>query len=215
MKIKTCAVLGLGKFGMSIAEELARAGAEVMAVDIIEERVHAIADRVTHAVVADVCDTENIADLGLANMDIVVIGITSSIDASVLVTILAKEAGVPFVLAKADGDIHARILQKVGADRIVIPEKEFGIRMARNLLSGNFMDFIELSDNISMIEIPVKDSWEGKNLIELNLRKKFKANVIAIRSGQNLISNPEPDMPLQKDMSLLMIVEKQFVSKLA
>ena len=215
MRVKSCAVLGLGKFGMSLAKELAKAGAEGMTVGIDEEKVHAGAEFSTCSVKADVRDTEDVESLGLSNMDIVVVAITSNMDASILATILAKEEGVPFVLAKADGEIHAKILQKVGADRIVVPEKEYGIRMARNLLSGNFMDFIELSENVSMIEMPAKEEWQGKSLIELDLRKKYKANVIAIRSGEEVISNPEPNMPLQKGMSLLLIVEKQFVSKLA
>lgn len=215
MKVKSCAVLGLGKFGMSLAKELSVAGAEVMVVDLDEEKVHVAAEFATCAVSADVRDAEEIANLGLSNMDIVVVAITSSMDASILATILAKEEGVPFVLAKADGEIHAKILQKVGADRIVVPEKEFGIKMARNLVSGNFVDFIELSKNVRMIEMPVKDEWQGRSLKDLDLRKKYKVNVIAIRSGDEVISNPEPDMPLQKDMGLLLTVEKQFVSKLA
>lgn len=215
MKGKSCAVFGLGKFGMSIARELSVSGAEVMVVDVDDEKVHIASEFATCAISADVRDTETMNSLGLSNLDIVVVAITSNLDASVLATILAKEEGVPFVLAKADGEIHAKILQKVGADRIVVPEKEFGIRMARNLMSGNFVDFVELSNNVRMIEMPVKDEWQGKSLIELDLRKKYKVNVIAIRSGNEVISNPEPDMPLQKEMSLLLIVEKQYVSKLA
>lgn len=214
MKKKSFAVLGLGKFGQSVAREMASAGVDVLAADISEEHVHAIADAVTCAMRVDVCDSEAMGSLGLSNLDGVIIAITGSLDASIMATILAKEAGVLMVIAKAKDEIHARILKKVGADRTVIPEKESGIRMARCLVSGNFIDFIELSDRISMVEIPVKPEWIGKNLKELHLREKAGINVIALRMGKELTVSIDPEQPLNAECSLWITIDKRNIRNL-
>lgn len=215
MKEKSYAVIGLGKFGTAIAEELSRAGAEVLAVDNDEERVHELASIVTCAVKADVCDAESMETLGLSNMDGVVVAITESLDASIMGTILAKEAGVDYIIAKARDAIHARILEKVGADKVIVPEKESGVRIARSMMSGKFLDFIELSDRIRMIEIPVKEEWIGKTLIELNLRKSKKINVIAVRNvDEEVIVNFDPERPIKEGMSMLITVDRNDIAKL-
>lgn len=215
MKTKSFAILGLGKFGTSIAEEMAKAGVNVLVVDQDEERVHGLADIVTHAVKADVCDSEAMNELGLSNMDGVVIAIAESVEASVMATIIAKEAGVPLVVAKARDAVHARILRKVGADRVIIPEKESGIRMARSLMNGNFIDFIELSERISMIEIPVRAEWVGKCLLELRLREKFGINVIAMNIGGEMEVAVDPQIPLKENSSMWVTIEKKDIGKLA
>lgn len=215
MKKKTYAVLGLGKFGISIATELAKAGAEVLAVDLSDENVHNIADTVTYAVKADVCDAEAMNSLGLSNMDGVVVAITESMDASIMATILAKEAQVPFVMSKAKDEIHKRILEKVGADRVIIPEKESGVRMAYNMLSGNFMDLVELSDRIRLIEIPIRPEWQGKTLRELNLRQKQKINILAIRKANEVVVNIDPDEKLEEGITMWITVDKADMFKLA
>lgn len=214
MTKKSYAILGLGKFGQSIALELSKAGAEVLAVDIDEERIQEIAPYITYAVTADICDTTAMDSLGLSNMDAVIVAITNSLDASVMATIYAKEAGVPFVLAKSRDEIHSRILEKVGADRIIIPEKSTGVRIARNIISGNFIDFIELSTNIRMIEIAIRNEWVNQSLKDLNLRKKYNINVIAIRQNGEIIITPDPDMALSSDISLLVIADKKDLPKL-
>ncbi|MDD6857258.1 potassium channel family protein [Lachnospiraceae bacterium HCP1S3_C3] len=215
MDKKSYAVIGLGRFGAAIAAELARAGAEVLAVDQDEERVHELSSLVTCAVKADVCDAEIMDSLGISNMDGVVVAITESLDASIMATIYAKEAGVGYVLAKARDAIHARILDKVGADKVIIPEKESGVRMARNMISGSFLDFIELSDRVRMIEIPVKEEWVGKTLIELDLRKKKQINVVAVRDVDNEVYvNFEPDRPLEGGMSMFVTVDRNNIAKL-
>ncbi|MBD5135331.1 MAG: TrkA family potassium uptake protein [Lachnospiraceae bacterium] len=212
---KSYAVIGLGRFGAAIAEELSRAGAEVLAVDEDEERVHELASIVTCAVKADVCDAESMESLGLSNMDGVVVAITENLDASIMGTILAKEAGVDYILAKARDAIHARILEKVGADKVIVPEKESGIRIARSMMSGKFLDFIELSNRIRMIEIPVKEEWIGKTLIQLNLRKTKKINVIAVRNvDDEIIVNFEPERPIKAGMSMLVTVDRNDIAKL-
>lgn len=215
MDKKSYAVIGLGRFGAAIAAELARAGAEVLAVDQDEERVHELSSLVTCAVKADVCDAEIMDSLGISNMDGVVVAITESLDASIMATIYAKEAGVGYVLAKARDAIHARILEKVGADKVIIPEKESGVRMARNMISGSFLDFIELSDRVRMIELPVKEEWIGKTLIELDLRKKKQINVVAVRDVDGEVYvNFEPDRPLQGGMSMFVTVDRNNIAKL-
>lgn len=212
---KSYAVMGLGRFGAAIAEELSRAGAEVLVVDEDEERVHELASIVTCAIKADVCDAESMESLGLSNMDGVVVAITENLDASIMGTILAKEAGVDYILAKARDAIHARILEKVGADKVIVPEKESGIRIARSMMSGKFLDFVELSDRIRMIEIPVKEEWIGKTLIQLNLRKTKKINVIAVRNvDDEIIVNFEPERPIKAGMSMLVTVDRNDIAKL-
>lgn len=212
---KSYAVLGLGKFGKSIAEEMAKAGAEVMVVDNDEESVNEMADTVTYAVKADICDVATMKSLGLSNMDGVVVAITDNLDASIMGTILSKEAGVPYVIAKSSGSIHTRILEKVGADKVIVPERESGIRVARNMLSSNYMDFIELSDRIRLVEVPVKQEWVGKTLKELNLRKKEKINVIAIRKGSEMLVNLDPDVPMKEGITLLVMVDRHDLERLA
>ncbi len=209
---KSFAVFGLGKFGRSVATELANAGADVLAID--KERVHALADVVTCAVAADIRDTEAMEELGISNMDAVVVAITRSLDASILATIFAKEAGVPYVIAKSQDETHSKILKKVGADKVVRPELETGIRIARHLATGNILDFVELSETIKMLEINIKPDWAGCTLRELDLRGKEHINVIAIRKDGELIVNPDPDSILAPDLSMLITVEKKYLHRL-
>lgn len=212
MKKKSFAVFGLGKFGESVAMELAAAGAEVLALDIDEEKVHEVASFVTCAMKVDVCDVETMESLGLSNMDGVIIAITGNLDASIMATLICKEAGVPYVLAKTGDQIHATILKKVGADKVIVPEKESGLRVARNLIAGNFKEFIELSDRVRMIEIAVKPEWIGKTLRELNLRQKSRINVIGIRDKNDLILNFDPDTPIDKNFSFIVVLDKKDLS---
>lgn len=211
---KSFAVFGLGKFGSSVVTELANAGADVLAVDINKERVHALADIATCAVAVDIRDTEAMESLGISNMDAVVVAITGSLDISILATIFARESGVPYVIAKSRDATHSKILLKVGADKIVRPELEAGVRIARHLSTGNILDFVELSDTIKMIEINIRPEWAGHTLRELNLREKEHINVIALRKNGELIVTPPPDNVLETGLSMLVIVEKKYLHKL-
>lgn len=210
------AVIGLGKFGSSVAMELAAAGASVLAIDMDEEKVQNVADYVTYAVKADACDAKALSSLGISNMDAVIVAITGSLDASIMATIFAKEAGVPLVIAKAKEEMHAKILTKTGADRVIVPEKESGIRVAHNVLAGHFLEFVELSHKIRMVEVQVKEEWVGKNLRELKLRNKYQANVIAIKENMQSEAsmNIDPDMKLKRNMTLWMVIDKNGVNKL-
>jgi len=197
--INSYAVIGMGRFGSSVAKELTKSGADVLAIDSNEEKVRSVAEFVTQAVKADITDAETVSALGLGNMDAVIVAVTRSMDASILATISAKENGAPYVIAKAMDEMHAKILAKVGADRVIIPEKESGVRIARNLINGNFLDFYELSDHISMVEIAVKKEWVGKNLRQLDFRREYGVNVIAYDAvDEELIVNIPPDMPLKE-----------------
>ena len=170
---QTYAVLGLGRYGSAVAKELVENGAEVLGVDINENIVNEISAYLPLCKCADITDPEVIKRLGIANIDVVIVSMADSLEASVMAVTLCKEAGVKTVIAKCGNEMHQKILSKVGADKVVFPESESGIRLAKNLLSAGFMDIIELSKNVSMVEIDARTEWIGKNLIELNLRKNM------------------------------------------
>lgn len=191
------AVLGLGRFGKTVALTLAEAGVQVMAVDISEEAVQDIVDEVTYAVVGDVTDPDMVRSLGLGNMDGVFIAIANNLEASVMATLLAKESGAAYIVAKGENEIHKKILTRMGADKVVIPEQEMGISAARNMILGKFMDLVELSDDVSLIEMAIPKQWIGKNLIELDLRGQYGVNVVAIKSKNVTDVTPSPSKPME------------------
>ncbi len=211
---KSVVIFGLGKFGESIARELINAGCDVLAIDVNKERVQNISDIATYAVQADVCDTETMKSLGISNMDAAVIAITGNLNASIMATIFAEEAGVPYVIAKASDEIHTKILTRVGADKTIIPEHESGVRIAHRLMAGNVLDFFELSHSIRMVEIQVKPEWVGGSLRSLDLRKKYHINVIAIRQNDEIDQSPDPDNPLFADQTMLITINKKDLEKL-
>lgn len=215
MSIKqTYAVFGLGRYGRAVAKELVENGAEVLAVDIDPELVNDAIDDIPYCKCADVTDEDVITQLGISNMDVVIIAIATNLEASVMATMLCKDAGVKNVIVKCSNEMNCKILSKVGADRVVFPESESGIRLAKNLLSDGFMDIIELSKDVSMIELDVRPEWEGKSLIELNLRRKYSVNVVAIVQDNNVSVNIDPDKPLDKTMKLIVIANVSKLSKL-
>ena len=207
-------VLGLGKFGMSIAKTLSKLGCQVIAVDRNEEKIQDIADSVTYAVAADVTDADVLKNLGISNLDAAVIAISNDMEASIMATIIVKELGVPMVLAKASNDVHKKILLKIGADTVVFPEIEMGTRVARNLVSGDFVDLIELSSNFSIIETYVRKSWIGMSLRSIGFREKYKINVIAIKEGNNINVSPNPNEPLREQQMLILLGENKSLKEL-
>ncbi|MDE6210009.1 MAG: TrkA family potassium uptake protein [Lachnospiraceae bacterium] len=211
--MKDIAVIGLGKFGYSLAVAYAEEGGSVLAIDTDEEKVQEIADVVTYAARADVADPEVVKNLGLENVDIAVIAITNNMEAAVMATILSKELGVPEVIAKANNEIHAKVLTKVGADRVIFPEKDMGIKLAKNISLSKFTDIIDLKDDFSIIETKVPKNWVGKNLSELNPRKKYGFNVIAMRDGERLLVNLDPLEPFRQDTSIIVIGRNNLVEK--
>ena len=205
MAKKEFAVFGLGEFGSSIAIALEENGCQVLAVDSNQEKVQEISAYVTHAACANVADQAVVRSLGIHNMDGVIVGIGENLESSIMATICAKECGVPYVLAKANSDIHATVLKRVGADQVIFPEKATGIRLGRNLASGNFLETIELSKKFSMVEIEVPKKWIGKTIRELNLRSKG-INIIARKGDlEYLVLIVDPDSVIQGSETFIII----------
>lgn len=211
---KTYAVFGLGRYGIAVARELVTNGAEVIAVDADERIVNAAADELPICKCADVTDPEVIRQLGISNVDVVIIAMANNLEASVMAVTLCKEIGVKTVIAKSANEMHQKILNRVGADKVVFPENESGIRLAKNLLSSGFVDMVSLAKNVSMIELDVKPEWVGKNLIELNFRKKYSINVVAVRKGDMVSVDIDPHTPLQVDNKLIVIANIEKLSRL-
>ena len=206
-KNKTYAVFGLGRYGTAVAGELVENGKEVIAVDRNQKIVNDVAAYLPVCKCADVTDSEVIERLGIENIDTVIICMASNLEASVMAVTLCKEAGVKTVIAKCGSEMHQKILLRVGADKVVFPENESGIRLAKNLLSSGFIDMISLSKDVSLIEIDVKDEWVGKNLIELHLRKKYGYNVVAIKKNGNVDVNINPEQILERGTTLIVIAK--------
>ena len=214
MKEKSYAVIGLGQFGMSVAETLAESDCDVLAIDAREENIQEIADKVTYAVRADVREPEVLRALGVQNVDVAVIAVAENMEASIMATMQAKELGVPYVLAKAKNALHGKILEKIGADRVIYPEQSMGLRVARNLMSGGFLDVFELSTEFSMAEFPVPTEWIGKSLQELQLRESHDINIIAIKVGDDVEINLDPMKPLEADWHLMAIGKNKVLERL-
>lgn len=191
--MKTCAVIGLGRFGSEVARQLHSMGCEVLAMDVVSDFVQQIAPDVTHAVVADAQDKEVLKALGVRDMDCAIVAIGDDLSASVLSTMNLKELGVKQVVCKAHDEIHRRVLEKLGADRIVIPEKEHAARLARSLSSVNVLDYIELSQDYGIVEVPAPAPWHNKTLKELDVRAKLGVNILAVRRNDRFIVSPAAD----------------------
>ena len=210
----TYAVFGLGRYGTAVARELVANGMEVIAVDTDQRIVNAVADDLPICKCADITDPEVIRQLGIANVDVVIVAMANNLEASVMAVTLCKEAGVPTVIAKCANEMHQKILTRVGADKVVFPENESGIRLAKNLLSSGFVDMVSLAKNVSMIELDVKPEWVGKNLIELNLRKKYSVNVVALRKGDAVSVDIDPHAALLESDKLIVIANTEKLAKL-
>lgn len=202
---KEFVVFGLGRFGRSVAYSLAANGYDVLAVDIDEDLVQDASEIVAHAAVVDATDSEAIEELGLGNFDVAIISMSNNLQASILATILAKEKGVPYIIANAKDAIHEKVLLKVGANKVIFPEKEIGEKIANSLTNNSFLDFIELSTDFSIAEVEILEEWVGKSLRDLNLRSRYKLNVIGIKTNGETSINIDPDLPLREDDSLILI----------
>lgn len=210
---KQYAVFGLGSFGESVAVTLQELGCEVVVVDNHMERIENISPYVSYAVQADIEDPEVIRSLGARNLDGVVVAVADDMEASIMATLVSKEIGVPYVLAKAKNDLHAKVLKKIGADSIIFPEKEIGQSVARNLVSGEFVDWISLSPDYSIAEIAVPEKWIGKSLSEIDVRRTKDVNVVGVRIGEKIQVTIDPEEPLQKEMMLIMIGSNEALEK--
>ena len=211
---KSYAVFGLGRYGKAVAKGLVDMGADVLVVDIDETTVNSAALLFPYCKCADVTDAEVIRQLDIANIDTVIVAMADNLEASVMAVMLCKEAGVPQVIVKCANETHARIMHRVGADRVVLPESESGARLAKNLLSSGFVDMIDLGDDVALVDLAVKQEWAGKTLIELNLRKKYSINVIAIREGERIAIDIDPGVVLTERMTLVVLAPAAALKKL-
>lgn len=208
------AVFGLGRYGMAVARELVEGGAEVLAVDRDEEIINSASAFIPICKCADVTDAEALRQLDIANIDVVILSMASNLESSVMAVMLCKELGVKTVIAKGASEMNCRILRRVGADKVVFPENESGVRLARSLLSAGFTDIIELSRDVSMLELEVRPEWVGKTLTELSLRKKYSINVVAVVKNSQISVNPDPDKPLEAGMKLIVIANVEKIKRL-
>ena len=211
---KTYAVFGLGRYGRAVAEELVKNGADVIAVDRNEERVNDAAQFIPVCKCADVTDPEVIDKLDIVDVDVVVVAMAKNLESTVMAITLCKEAGVRTVIAKCVEEMHGKIFYRVGADKVVFPEKEAGTRLGKNLMSSGFIDIVELSEAVSMVELDVKPQWVGKSLVELHLRKKYSINVVAVVKDDEVITSIDPEMPLTEKMKLIVIADINKLEKL-
>ncbi len=208
------AVIGCGRFGSSLAKTLYALGHEVMAVDKSEERVQNISDFVTYAVQADATDEKTLKSLGIRNFDTAVVSIGSDIQSSIMTTLMAKELGVKYVLCKAQNELQAKVLYKIGADKVVFPERDMGVRVAHNLVSQNVLEYIELSPDYSIVEIVVPKNWVGKSIKALDLRAAFGINVMAIKYPHGINISPSAEKILEKNDILVVIGKNDVINKI-
>ena len=211
---KTYVVIGLGKFGTAVAERLYELGNEVLAIDECTENVQRIEHSVTYAVVADARDENVLRSLGVKNYDCAIVAIGTDLAASVITTLNLKELGVPQVICKATDETQKRALEKIGADRVLIPEREIGIKLAQTISSTSILDFIELSREYGIAELPTPAHWAGKTLRELNVRAKYGVNIIALKSGSKVNVSPAADAVLQADAVLVVVGSNEQLAKL-
>ncbi|MCG3401504.1 TrkA family potassium uptake protein [Staphylococcus massiliensis] len=202
---KEYVVIGLGRFGGSIVRELNALDMDVMAIDSSEARVNEYSDIATHAVVADTTDEAVMKSLGIRNFDHVIVAIGENIQASTLTTLILKELGVKKVTAKAQNDYHAKILNKIGADTVVHPERDMGRRIAHNVASASVLDYLELADEHSIVEIKATEEMAGKSIIELDIRAQFGISIIAVKRGKDIIVAPDPEINIELADILIMI----------
>ena len=203
--MKSYIVVGLGRFGTQVAKRLYELGCEVLAIDDSNTKVQQVSNDVTHAVVADARDKEVLRALGAKDFDCAVVAIGDSLADSVLATMNLKELGVPKVICKARDDTHRQVLKKLGADQVVIPEQENADRLAKSLASRNVLDYIELSEDYGIVEVPAPASWQDKSLLELNVRAKLGLNILAVRRGGDITVSPSADFRILRDDVLVVL----------
>ena len=211
--MKSYAVIGLGRFGSALARQLCKLGAEVLALDVKGDYVQQIANDVTHAVVGDAQDKEVLRALGVRNLDCAVIAIGDNLAASVLITMNLKELGVPYIVCKAHDETHRKVLEKLGVDRVVIQEQEYAQRLARTLNSHNVLDYIELSEDFGILDVPAPKSWIGKSLRELNVRAKLGVTIIAVENGGKTNVSPTADYAVGEGDTLVMLGDNVALEK--
>ncbi|MGI8314051.1 potassium channel family protein [Halobacillus mangrovi] len=210
---KEFAVIGLGRFGGSICRELSREGMEVLALDLDEDKVNEYRDIAAHAVIADSTDESVLRELGLRNIDHVIVAIGDNIQASMLTTLMLKELGIKTITVKAQNDYHEKILNKIGADHVVHPERDMGKRIAHNIISNNILDYIELSDDHSVVEVKAGSKMSGRTLVDLDIRAEYGCNVVAIKRNKDVIVSPMATEEIRESDILIVIGADKDISR--
>ncbi|MBR7553523.1 potassium channel family protein [Allobacillus sp. GCM10007491] len=210
---KLYGVIGLGRFGGSVCLELAREGFEVLALDRDEDRVNEFKDIATHAVIGDSMDEQTLIDLGFKNIDHVIVAIGDNVHASILTTLILEELGIKRITVKAQNDYHEKILNKIGADHVVHPERDMGKRIAHSIVSSNILDYIELSDEYSVVEVKVGSKMNDKTIQELDVRARFGCNIVAIKRGKDVNVSPMADEVLKLGDILIVIGSDKDISR--
>lgn len=214
MAKKQYAIIGMGRFGSSVAYALSEMGYDVLAIDANEQRVQEVSEMVTHAVSADSTDEEALRALGIRNFDVVVVAIGEDIQASILTTLILKDMGVPVLLVKAKNELHGKVLQKIGADKVIYPERDMGLRVAHHLTSPNILDYIELSQDYSIFEMQAPRFMIGRNLKELDIRAKYGCNVLGIRREKEMNISPHPEDLIEAGDVLIIVGHKNDLLRL-
>lgn len=204
---KQYAVIGMGRFGSSVAQSLGKLGFEVLAVDKSEARIQAISESVTHALQADSTDEDALKAIGIRNFDVVVVAIGQDVQASIMTTLILKEMNIPLLVVKAQNEMQGKVLTKIGADKIIFPERDMGKRVAHHLISPNILDYIELSDDHSIVEIQATDGMEGQSLRQLDIRAKYRCNVMGIKRNGRMNIAPQADEKLKPGDVLVVVGE--------
>ena len=211
--MKSYLVIGLGRFGQSVSRQLCALGAEVLVMDMHSDLVQHVANDVTHAVVGDAQDKEVLRALGARNFDCAIVAIGDNLAASVLITMNLKELEVPYIVCKAYDETHRRVLEKLGVDRVVIPEQEYAQRLGRSLISHNVLDYIELSEDFGILDVPAPAAWQGTTLRELNIRAKLGVNIIAVENGSKTNVSPGADYAIQSGDTLVVLGDNVSLEK--
>lgn len=211
---KQFAVIGLGRFGKSLAKTLSTLGHDVLAVDCHESRVQSVVNDVTHAVQADAREEDTLKAVGIRNFDVAIVAIGNDIEANILITVMLKDLGIKCVISKAQNPLHGRVLERIGADKVIYPEKDMGIRLAHSLVTSSIMDYIELSSDYSIVEIVTPNSFVGKTIGGLNLRAKFGISVLAVKRGKSIIVAPGAEAVIKEKDNLVILSKNEALSKL-
>lgn len=198
-------IIGAGRFGLALARQLSVMGCEVLAADNEEERVKTAAPYVTQALQLDATDEDALRSLGVRNFDAVIVSIGDNMRDSILVSLMCKEMGAKYLVAKASDDMHARVLQKIGADRVVFPERDGGVRLAKTLISPNVLELINLAGDYMLVDIVAPSSWVGRSLQDIDIRRKYAANVLLINRGNEVMISLQGTTVIQRDDTLLML----------
>jgi trk system potassium uptake protein TrkA len=214
MQQKQFAVFGIGRFGSALCKELSEMGHEVLAIDTSEENVNDISPYVTQALQLDATDEEAVHSLGLRNFDAVVVSIGSNLSDSIMITLLCKEQGAKYLLAKASDELHAKMLKKMGADRVVFPERDMGVRVAKTLVSPRLLDLINVSGDYMMADIVAPASWVGKTIQEIDIRKRYHVSVLVINRAEDVMLNLTAQTRLEAGDNLLILGHRNDIQRI-